>query len=92
MAEPARNLDRVLGIELPLVVLLARKRMSLEEVLKLVPGTVLDFEKAVTEPLDLLVNDKVIARGDTVKVGERFGLQVREIAAPKETIRAMGGP
>lgn len=90
MAETPKNLDRVLAIELPMVVLLARKRMRLEEILKLVPGAVLEFDKPVTDPLDLLVNEQVIARGDTVKVGEKFGLQIREVASPKETIRAMG--
>ncbi len=90
MAETPKNLDRILSIELPMVVLLARKRMRLEEILKLVPGVVLEFDKPVTDPLDLLVNEQVIARGDTVKVGEKFGLQIREIASPKETIRAMG--
>lgn len=90
MTEGPKNLDRILAIELPMVVLLARKRMRLEEVLRLIPGAVLEFDKPVTDPLDLLVNEQVIARGDTVKVGERFGLQIREIASPKETIRAMG--
>ncbi len=90
MTEQPKNLDRILAIELPMVVLLARKRMRLEEVLTLIPGTVLEFDKPVTDPLELLVNEQVIARGDTIKVGERFGLQVREIASPKETIRAMG--
>lgn len=90
MEDPPKNLDRILSIELPLVVLLARKRMKLEEILRLVPGAVLEFEKSVTDSLELLVNDQVIARGDTVKVGEHFGLQIREIAAPRETIRAMG--
>jgi len=90
VAEPPQNLDRILSLELPLVVLLARKRMKLEEILRLVPGAVLEFEKPVSEPLELLVNEQVIARGDTVKVGEHFGLQIREIAAPTETIRAMG--
>lgn len=90
MTEQPKNIERILAVELPLIVLLARKRMRLEEILKLVPGTVLEFDKPVTDPLDLLVNEQVIARGDTIKVGERFGLQVREIASPKETIRAMG--
>lgn len=90
MSEQPKNLDRILAIELPMVVLLARKRMRIEEILRLIPGTVLEFDKPVTDPLDLLVNEQVIARGDTIKVGERFGLQVREIASPKETIRAMG--
>ena len=90
MPEQPKNLDRILAIELPMVVLLARKRMRIEEILRLIPGTVLEFDKPVTDPLDLLVNEQVIARGDTIKVGERFGLQVREIASPKETIRAMG--
>ena len=90
MPEQPKNLDRILSIELPIVVLLARKRMRVEEILRLIPGTVLEFDKPVTDPLDLLVNEQVIARGDTIKVGEHLGLQVREIASPKETIRALG--
>lgn len=84
------NLDRILAMEIPVIVVLAEKKMEVGDVLNLTQGSVVEFAKPADEFLDVLVNNQRIARGEAVRVGERFGVQVREIGAPSETIRAMG--
>ena len=90
MSDAPKNLDRVLQILIPVTVVLAERRMSLEEVMVLAPGSVIEFERHHQQLLDLCVNHKPIARGETVTVREKFGLRVREIGPIKETIRTLG--
>ncbi|MFH1023526.1 MAG: FliM/FliN family flagellar motor switch protein, partial [Planctomycetota bacterium] len=67
------------------------KNMKMEEVLRIIPGSVLEFEKPYNEPLDILVHDQPIGRGEVVTVGERFGVQVVEIGSVRDIIRKLGG-
>ncbi len=90
MAETPPNLDRILQIRIPVTVILAERRMPLEEVLNLSPGSVIEFDRHHQQLLDLCVNNKPIARGETVTVREKFGLRIREIGSLKETIQSLG--
>ena len=76
--------------ELTVIVVLAEKTATLEEVLSLSTGSVIVFGKHHTDPLDLLVANRRIGAGRAVKLGERFGLQVREIGTPEETLEKLG--
>jgi flagellar motor switch protein FliN/FliY len=58
--------------------------------MRLGPGAIIEFVKASDEPLELLINNKAIALGDAVKVGENFGLKINQIGDVKEVIRSMG--
>ena len=84
-----RNLDALLALELPVIVVLAEKESTLEEVLDLAEGGIIAFKKHNSEPLNLLVNNQRIGSGKTIKVGERFGLHVREIGPAQETLRKL---
>ena len=77
------KLQRILDLELEVSVVLAENRLTLGEVLQFSEGHVLSFKKHNTEPLDILVNHRTIGRGKAIKVGERFGLHVREVGPPK---------
>ena len=59
---------------------LGETKMTVEEVLKLTQGTIIELEKKVGEPIDIYVNDKVIAKGEIVIVGEKIGITLTEIA------------
>jgi flagellar motor switch protein FliN/FliY len=72
---------RIHGLEVPVIVLLAEKTMTVSQVMRLAPGTIIELPKSAEERLDLLVNNKVIGRGDAVKVGENFGLEITEMGA-----------
>lgn len=84
------NIARLLRIRVPVIARLVSRRMHVSFIRKLSLGTILEFEKNVEEPLDLLINNRCIGRGETVKVGERFGVRIFEIADRPSLIRSMG--
>lgn len=74
----------LLCVEVPVVVTLARKSMTVENVLKLAPGVMIQFDKSCESPLTVEVGDQKIAEGEVVKVGDKFGLRVSSILPPEE--------
>ncbi len=89
-AELPPNLGVILDIELTATARLGRIEMPIAEVLSLGPGSIIDVGHHVDEPIELLVNDKLIARGDVVVVDEKFGLRITEIVSPRERIESLG--
>jgi flagellar motor switch protein FliN/FliY len=81
---------RILRIQVPVRVQLASRQMSIAEVRKLSLGRIIEFHKAVDDPLDLLINNHQVGRGVAVKVGEHFGLRVSEIRDAATRIKSMG--
>ncbi len=67
------------GVDMEVTVELGRTRLTVRELLALTPGTVLELDRAAGSPADLLVNGRLIARGEVVVVDEDFGLRVTEI-------------
>jgi flagellar motor switch protein FliN/FliY len=84
------ELNRILQLSVPVIVKLAQRKLSLSEVLRLGTGAIIEFEKSSDEPLELMINNKVIGLGETVKVGENFGLRITQIGDVKQVIRSMG--
>ena len=84
------DLGRILRLEVPVIVKLAERKILLSEVLRLGTGAIVEFFKRSDEPLELLVNNKAIGVGETVKVGENFGLRITQIGDVKQLIEAMG--
>src|SRR5438093_12819294 len=74
----------LLRIQVPVVVTLATTRQPVSRVLDLAPGTILHFDKPCDDPLTLSVSACDIAVGDTVKVGEKFGLRLTSMLMPQE--------
>ena len=73
----------VLRIETAVSVTLARKNVSLDRIINRVPGSMLTFDVHCDEPLTLEAGGHPIARGETVKIGDKFGLRIREIVDNK---------
>jgi flagellar motor switch protein FliN len=95
-SEPTDPLDRLpaysrsmLRIEVPVVVNLASTKQTIEEVLELGPGSIIKFDKSCEELLDLEVDGHPIARGDAVKVGDKFGLRINSMILPEERFRKL---
>ena len=84
------ELRRILRLEVPVIVKLAERKLSLSEVLRLGNGAIIEFLKSSDEPLELLINNKVIGVGETVKVGENFGLRITQIGDVKQIIQSLG--
>src|SRR3954467_10313136 len=80
--EPA-ELDRLVDVTVEVSVEIGRTSMTLGEALALGPGSVVGLHRMAGEPVDLLVNGRVIARGEVVVIDEEFGLRVTDVAAPR---------
>jgi len=79
---PSRGLDLLHDVEMEVSAELGRTRMSVRELLSLSPGAVVDLDRAAGSPADLLVNGRLIARGEVVVIDENFGLRITEIVVP----------
>jgi flagellar motor switch protein FliN/FliY len=84
-----QELQRILHLQVPVIVKLAERRLAMSEVLRLGVGAIIEFSKANGEPLELLINNKAIGLGEAVKVGENFGLRITQIGDVKSVIRSM---
>ena len=85
------EVHRLLAIEVPVIVQLGMRRLTVGEVMRLGVGAIVEFNKSAEEELDLLANNKAIGKGHAVKVGENFGIKISVIGSVKETIRKLGG-
>ena len=78
------NISLLLDVPMRLTVELGRTRRSVRDVLSLNVGSVLELDKLSGEPVDLLVNGKIIAHAEVVVIDENFGVRITEIVTPKE--------
>ncbi len=83
------NLDFILDIPLRVSVELGRTKIMVRDLLQLGQGSVVELAKYAGEPLELLVNDKLIARGEVVVVNEKFGIRLTDIISPVERIEQL---
>ena len=84
-----QSLDFILDIPLKVTVELGRTRMLIRDILQLSQGSVLELSKFAGEPLEVLVNDKLVARGEVVVVNEKFGIRLTDIISPLERIEQL---
>lgn len=79
-AEKGRNIDAIFGVKLDVRVVLGRSRLPISEILSLSKGSVIELDRKVGDPVDIMVNDRMVARGDLVKVrGDMIGVALREV-------------
>lgn len=81
-----QNLDFILDIPLKVTVELGRTEVVIKELLQLGQGSVLELDKLAGEPLEILVNGKLVAKGEVVVVNEKFGIRLTDIISPIERI------
>jgi flagellar motor switch protein FliN/FliY len=81
-----RRLDLLLDVPLDLSVELGRARMSIQDLLNLSPGSVIELDKIAGEALDILINGRLVARGEAVVVNDKFGIRISDIVSPSERI------
>ncbi len=87
---PAR-LRRLLSLRVTVSVQLAQRRMPLSEILKIVPGTILEFSRTVDQELDLMIGKHCIGQGAAVKLNEHFGLRINGIGDVRDRLATMTG-
>jgi len=83
------NLDLILDIPLSVTVELGRSKMLINDLLQLGQGSVIELTKLVGDPLEVLVNDKLVARGEVVVVNEKFGVRLTDIVTPMERVKSL---
>lgn len=86
---PVRGVELLLDVELEASLRFGSREMSLSEVLDLGPGDVVQLERHVSDPVDLIVGDKIVARGEVVLVNGNFGLRVIEVAEPRKSLESI---
>jgi len=89
--KPGMNdLDFILDIPLDVSVELGRTKMLINDLLQLGQGSVIELNKLAGEPLEILVNKKLVARGEAVVVNEKFGIRLTDIISPMERVKQLG--
>lgn len=84
-----RNLTLILDIPLRVAVELGRTKMVVNDLLNLGQGSVIELNKLAGEPMEVLVNDKLVARGEAVVVNEKFGVRLTDIISPSERVEQL---
>ncbi len=85
---PRERLHRLMKLEVPVSVRLAEKRITMGQLINIGPGGLITFPKSCDDLLDLYVNNRLYAKGEAVKIGEKFGIKINEVGV--ENLRASG--
>ena len=88
-ADSSVNMEFLLDISLDLTVELGRTKMLINDMLKLGQGSVIELSKLAGESLDILANQKPIARGEVVVVNDKYGVRLTEVISPMERIERL---
>ena len=88
-SEPS-NIDLLMDVNLPVSIELGRTKMSISDILALGPGSVVELARLAGEPVDVMVNHKLVARGEVVVVDENFGVRITQLITPEERVRILG--
>ncbi|VAX22310.1 Flagellar motor switch protein FliN [hydrothermal vent metagenome] len=83
------EIGRILDLPMNLAVELGRTKMLINDLLQLGQGSVIELTKLVGEPLEVLVNSRLVAKGEVVVVNEKFGIRITEISSPHDRIKSM---
>ena len=81
------NLNLLMDVQMSVTVELGRTKMYIKDILGLGEGSIIELDKLAGEPVDLLVNGKLIAKGEVVVIDENFGVRVTDIVSPTDRIK-----
>jgi flagellar motor switch protein FliN/FliY len=84
------DLDLILDIPLDVSAELGRVKMLVNNLLQLGQGSIIELDKPLGEPLEIYINNKLIARGEVVVADEKYGIRVTDIISPTERIKSLG--
>lgn len=86
---PSKTFDLLLDVELPVSVSFGRAQVPLKDVIKLTTGAIVELNRSITEPVEVIVNNCVIARGEVVVVEGNFGVKIREVISRQDRLRTL---
>ena len=84
-----QSIDLLLDVELPVSVSFGRAQLPLKDVIKLTTGSIIELNRSVSEPVEVIVNNCVIARGEVVVVEGNFGVRIRQVISRQERLRTL---
>lgn len=87
---PTQNIEFILDVALQVTVEVGRARMTIQDLLQLGQGSVVELQKLAGEPLDVFINGKQVARGEAVIVNEKFGIRLTDIISPEDRVEGLG--
>ncbi|MHB0912656.1 MAG: flagellar motor switch protein FliN [Armatimonadota bacterium] len=90
VAAEQNSMDLLLDVELDLSVELGRTNIPVKDILQLGSGSIVELEKSAGDPVDIMINGKLIARGEVVVVDENFGVRITEIVSRSERLSGLG--
>lgn len=88
-AESRGNLDILLDVELPITVSFGRANLPLKDVMKLSAGSIVELNRSISEPVELIVNECVVARGEVVVVEGNYGIRITQILSKQERLKTI---
>jgi flagellar motor switch protein FliN/FliY len=89
-APPAsRTMELLMDVDLPVSISFGKARLPLKDVLKLTTGSIVELNRAIDDPVEILVNERLVARGEIVVVEGNYGVRIQEIAAPQERLQSI---
>ena len=88
-AATSSSIDRLLDVELPVSVSFGRAQLMLKDVIKLTTGSIVELNRALTEPVEVIVNNCVIARGEVVVIEGNYGIRIKQVISRQERLRTL---
>jgi flagellar motor switch protein FliN/FliY len=83
------NINMLLDVDLDVSIELGRADLSIKRILEMAPGSIIELDRLAGEPVDLMVNNKVVAKGEVVVVDENFGIRIVSLVSPEERIKSL---
>jgi len=88
-SESNLNLDLILDFEVPVSVRFGKREMTLGDILKLGSGALIELDKSADEPVELLVNQSLLAKGEVVVADGRYAIRITQVDSPADRIRSL---
>lgn len=88
--EAPKNIDFLLDIPMNVAVYVGSAKMAIRDLLQLAQGSVIELDKLAGEPMEVMVNNKLVARGEVVVVNEKFGIRLTDVVSAAERVQQLG--
>ncbi|MCA9771584.1 MAG: flagellar motor switch protein FliN [Myxococcales bacterium] len=85
-----RELRFILDIPMEVTVVLGRTKMPVNDVIRLGQGAVVELDKLAGEPMEVMVNNRLLARGEVVVINQRFGVRLTDVVDPRDRVKSLG--
>jgi flagellar motor switch protein FliN len=83
------KIDMLIDLSLPVSIELGKTQMVIKDILELERGSIIEFDKMASEPVDILINGKKMAEGEVVVIDKHFGIRITSLSEPSDRLRSM---